>query len=145
MSWAIGRASAAEIDHLNIHHATLLAMTRAWESIPFRVEQVLVDGLHCPELATPCKAIVQGDGSVPVISAASILAKVTRDEEMLTHHTAYPEYGFDRHKGYPTAQHLGALHEHGPSDLHRKSYGPVRDTLAIRPPRTEGRKPSPAR
>ena len=143
--WAIGQASAVEIDRLNIHHATLLAMTRAWESIPFRVGQVLVDGLHCPELAVPCKAIVKGDGSVPAISAASILAKVTRDKEMLAHHTAYPQYGFDRHKGYPTTQHLGALREHGPSKLHRKSYAPVRDTLARRPTRPAGRKPSPAR
>lgn len=143
--WAIGRASAPEIDRLNIHHATLLAMTRAWERVPFQTAKVLVDGLHCPELAAPCKAIVKGDGSVPVISAASILAKVTRDREMLAHHAAWPEYGFDRHKGYPTAQHLGALHEHGPSKLHRKSYAPVRDALARRPTRAAGRKPSPAR
>ncbi len=143
--WAIGQASAAEIDRLNIHHATLLAMTRAWESVPFRVGQVLVDGLHCPELAAPCKAIVKGDGSVPAISAASILAKVTRDREMLAHHTTYPQYGFDRHKGYPTSQHLGALHEHGPSRLHRKSYAPVRETLARRSTRAAGRKPPPAR
>lgn len=128
--WAVGRASPGEIDRLNIHHATLLAMSRAWRSIPFQVEQVLVDGLHCPELATPCKAIVKGDQSVPAISAASILAKVTRDEEMLSYHTAYPQYGFDRHKGYPTARHLAALQDHGPSDLHRKSYAPVRDTLS---------------
>ena len=143
--WAIGRASAGEIDRLNIHHATLLAMSRAWESVPFRVGQVLVDGLHCPELAAPCRAIVQGDRSVPVISAASILAKVTRDAEMRACHVDYPQYGFDRHKGYPTAHHLDALHAHGPSELHRKSYGPVRDTLAVRPQHSEGRNPSSAR
>lgn len=142
--WAIGRASAGEIDRLNIHQATLLAMSRAWKSVPFPVEQVLVDGLHCPELEAPCKAIVQGDRSVPVISAASILAKVTRDAEMRAYHADYPEYGFDRHKGYPTAHHLDALHAHGPSDLHRKSYGPVRDALAVRPQHPEGRNPSSA-
>ena len=135
--WSIGRASAAEIDRLNIHHATLLAMTRAWEAIPFQVEQVLVDGLHCPELAASCRAIVKGDQSVPVISAASILAKVTRDEEMLSCHTAYPQYGFDQHKGYPTAGHLAALRDHGPSDLHRKSYGPVRDAQQVQQERVK--------
>ena len=143
--WAIGQASASEIDRLNIHHATLLAMTRAWKSVPFQVGQVLVDGLHCPDLAAPCKAIVQGDRSVPAISAASILAKVTRDAEMRAYHVDYPQYGFDRHKGYPTAHHLDALHAHGPSDLHRKSYGPVRDTLAAHPQGSENRHPTPAR
>lgn len=145
MFWAIGRASAAEIDHLNILQATLLAMSRAWESIPFPVGQVLVDGLHCPELAAPCKAIVKGDRSIPVISAASILAKVTRDNEMLAQHTAHPQYGFDRHKGYPTARHLGALHEHGPSDLHRKSFAPVRKALARQSRQGEDCKPPAAR
>lgn len=143
--WAIGQASAVEIDRLNIHHATLLAMSRAWKSVPFRVGQVLVDGLHCPELAAPCKAIVQGDRSVPAISAASILAKVTRDEQMRACHAACPQYGFDRHKGYPTPRHLDALHEHGPSELHRKSYAPVRDVLAKRPARAADRNPSDTR
>ena len=127
--WAIGRSTAAEIDELNIHHATLLAMRRAWHEVPFRVRHVLVDGLYCPELEAPCTAIVKGDQSVPVISAASILAKVARDEEMLACHDVYSHYGFDRNKGYPTAQHIAALHEHGPSDLHRKSFRPVREVM----------------
>ncbi len=129
--WAVGQASVAEIDELNIHHATLLAMQRAWHAVPPGVEHVLVDGLHCPELPASCKAVVKGDQSVPVISAASILAKVTRDEEMLSYHDKYLQYGFDRHKGYPTAQHIAALREHGPSDLHRKSYRPVRDAMHV--------------
>ncbi len=126
---AIGQATAAEIDELNIHHATLLAMRRAWSEVPFEVGHVLVDGLHCPELAAPCTAIVRGDLSVPVISAASILAKVARDEAMLAYHGQCSHYGFDRNKGYPTAQHIAALHEHGPSDLHRKSFRPVREVM----------------
>ena len=143
--WAVGQATAAEIDKLNIHNATLLAMQRAWAAIPFEVVRVLVDGLHCPELATPCTAIVKGDQSVPVISAASILAKVTRDEEMLKYHDTYSQYGFDRHKGYPTAQHIAALQEHGPSDLHRKSYRPVRDVLHVQTGRLSSRANSKAR
>ena len=127
--WALGRATAAEVDELNIHHATLLAMRRAWHAVPFGVGHVLVDGLHCPQLAAPCTAIVKGDQSVPVISAASILAKVARDEEMLEYHGMYSQYGFDRNKGYPTAQHIAALHEFGPSDLHRKSFRPVQNAM----------------
>ena len=141
--WGIGRATAAEIDELNIHHATLLAMTRAWEAMPIRVGKVLVDGLYCPELAASCKAVVKGDQTVPVISAASILAKVTRDEEMLGYHAAYPNYGFDQHKGYPTAGHLAALHDHGPSDLHRNSYRPVRDARQIKSGDSKRLGPSP--
>ncbi len=137
--WAVGRATAVEIDKLNVHNATLLAMQRAWNAVPFEVVRVLVDGLYCPELATPCTAIVKGDQSVPVISAASILAKVTRDEEMLKYHNTYSQYGFDRHKGYPTAQHIAALQEHGPSDLHRKSYRPVRDVLHLQTGRSNSR------
>ncbi len=131
MSWGVGFASAIEIDELNIHHATLRAMQRAYGAMQLGAQRVLVDGLYCPKLPTECVAIVKGDQTVPAISAASILAKVTRDIEMQNYHNAMPQYGFDRHKGYPTARHIAALQEFGPCVLHRKSYKPVRKAMAL--------------
>lgn len=125
LAYAYGRAEVDEIDTLNIHHATLLAMKRAVEALPIKPDTVLVDGLHTPKLLMPCKAIVQGDSLIPEISAASILAKVLRDEEMEHFDLIYPGYGFADHKGYGTAAHREALLRLGPCIIHRKSYAPV--------------------
>jgi ribonuclease HII len=125
LAYAYGRAEVDEIDALNIHHATLLAMKRAVESLSIQPDEVLVDGIHIPQLSIPCKAIVQGDSLIPAISAASILAKVLRDEEMEQMEEMYPGYGFAGHKGYPTAAHQKALIELGPCPIHRRSYAPV--------------------
>lgn len=129
IAWGIGQAAAAEIDAMNIHQATLLAMQRAYIAMRFKVKHVLVDGLHCPKLSINCTAIVKGDATIPVISAASIVAKVTRDAEMERHHKTLPQYQFNQHKGYPTAQHIAALREFGACILHRKSYKPVKETM----------------
>lgn len=126
LAWAIGRADVEEIDRINILQASLLAMRRAVESLPLMPGEVLVDGLHCPALPVPAKAIVKGDDSVAQIAAASILAKTARDAAMLALHDIYPQYGFDRHKGYGTADHLAALREHGASPVHRGSFAPVK-------------------
>jgi len=128
-AWAIAQASAAEIDELNILRASLLAMRRAVEALSVVPHEVLVDGLYCPDTGLPSRAIVKGDGSVAEISAASILAKTARDAAMLRLHERYPQYGFDGHKGYPTAAHLEALRLHGVSCEHRRSFRPVRDLL----------------
>jgi ribonuclease HII len=135
LAFGIGRAEAEEIDRLNILQATLLAMRRAVASLPVPPLRALVDGNRCPELPCPCEAIVRGDASVPAISAASILAKVARDAEMLALDAAWPGYGFAVHKGYPTRLHLEALARLGPSAVHRRSFGPVRRLLEGR---TEG-------
>ena len=128
-AWAIAECSIEEIDELNILHASMLAMKRAIESLAIRPELALIDGNRCPKLAIAAKAIVKGDDKVPAISAASILAKTARDAVMLDLHRQYPEYGFDRHKGYPTAYHLEQLSIHGVSPVHRKTYAPVRKIL----------------
>ena len=125
-AWAVASASVAEIDALNILRATLLAMQRAVAGLAALPDLVVVDGLHCPNLNVPTRAVVRGDATVKEIAAASILAKVTRDAEMLSLHDIHPQYGFDRHKGYPTAAHLAALRAHGVSVAHRRSFGPVR-------------------
>ena len=125
----VGYASHLEIDEINILQATMLAMTRAIEDLGFEPDQVLCDGNRCPELNYPVKAIVKGDSKVACISAASIIAKVTRDRIMLNLHSKYPQYGFDRHKGYPTTKHRLALKKYGPMVEHRRSFGPVRDCL----------------
>ncbi|BCK87638.1 ribonuclease HII [Sideroxyarcus emersonii] len=130
LAWAVAHAQVDEIDQLNILQATLLAMRRAVEGLSLRPHQVLVDGLYCPQTGIPSEAIVKGDSKVAAISAASILAKTARDELMLNLHERYPQYGFDGHKGYPTAAHLAALREHGVSDVHRRSFKPVRDLLS---------------
>ena len=128
-AWAVASASVEEIDLINILQASLLAMQRAVEKLSVTPRQVLVDGLHRPRMAMPVKAIVRGDATVGEISAASILAKVARDEEMLVLHHRHPQYGFDRHKGYSTIAHLQALEEHGASIVHRRSFAPVRLVL----------------
>lgn len=124
-AYAYGRAEVEEIDALNIHHATLLAMRRAILALPVKPQNVLVDGIHVPDIDIPCKAIVQGDSLIPAISAASILAKVLRDEEMEKMDAMYPGYGFAGHKGYPTVAHRDALIKLGPCPIHRRSYAPV--------------------
>ena len=129
IAWAIGRAEVDEIDRLNILQASLLAMRRAVDGLTERPALALIDGNRCPELDCPAEAIVKGDARVPAISAASILAKVTRDQEMFTLDVRYPQYQFARHKGYPTRAHLQALAEHGVSPVHRRSFGPVRRML----------------
>lgn len=129
LAWSVATASVAEIDELNILRASLLAMQRAVESLSVRPDEVLVDGLYCPETGLPSRAIVQGDSSVVQISAASILAKTARDASMLELHTLYPQYNFAQHKGYPTAAHLAALRAHGVSIEHRRSFRPVRELL----------------
>lgn len=130
LAWAVAKAEAGEIDSINILQASLLAMRRAVECLSPVPSEALIDGLHCPKLTIPCRAIVKGDSSVAEISAASILAKTARDAEMLCLHLEYPEYGFDRHKGYPTALHLDALRRHGASEIHRRSFAPVKLAIA---------------
>ena len=129
VAWAVASASVEEIDTLNILQASLLAMRRAVEQLAVTPQLVLVDGLHRPRLTIPVRAIVRGDATVAEIAAASILAKVARDREMLALHQLHPQYGFDRHKGYPTSAHLAALREHGVSIVHRRSFAPVRMLL----------------
>ena len=130
VSWALGRATVAEIDELNILQASLLAMRRAVEALLIQPSLVLVDGNRLPRWPYEARAIVKGDLTEPSIGAASILAKVQRDAEMLALHEHYPAYGFDRHKGYPTKAHLAALETAGISPVHRRSFGPVRRLLA---------------
>ena len=129
LAWAVAYAEVGEIDQLNILQATLLAMRRAVLALHTRPHQVLVDGLYCPQTGIPSQAIVKGDSKIAAISAASILAKTARDELMLRLHEQYPQYGFDGHKGYPTVAHLAALREHGVSEVHRRSFRPVREAL----------------
>ncbi len=136
-AWALGSASAAEIDALNIHHATLLAMRRAVEALPEVPQHLLVDGRFTPVGNWTAEAVVGGDGLVPAISAASILAKVARDALMCELHEHFPVYGFDRHAGYPTPLHLAALSEHGPCPEHRRSFAPVARMLLRRVTETE--------
>ena len=126
---SIAVASVEEIDALNILQATLLAMRRAIEGLRLRPHRVLVDGNRLPEIGMPAHAIVKGDAKVRAIAAASILAKVYRDRLCLALHEAHPQYGFDAHKGYPTALHLAALREHGACPHHRRSFAPVREVL----------------
>lgn len=130
LAWAVAEASVEEIDRLNILQATFLAMQRAVASLRLTPDEVWVDGNRAPVLDRPARAIVQGDVSVPAISAASILAKVARDAEMLRLHQRWPHYGFDRHKGYGTAAHLAALAEYGAAPCHRRSFAPVRRIVA---------------
>ncbi len=131
LTWAIGRATVEEIDALNILQASLLAMGRAVERLTPSPHRVLVDGRQCPALSLPVLGIVKGDASVPVISAASILAKVARDAEMFLLHESYPQYGFAQHKGYPTVAHLDALRRHGACPVHRRSFRPVQTVLGL--------------
>ena len=131
LAWSVSSASVAEIDQLNILHATMLAMRRAVEGLSVTPHEVLIDGNRVPAgLAMSARAIVQGDASEAVISAASILAKVSRDREALLLDERYPGYGFAKHKGYPTLEHLEALTRLGATPVHRQSFGPVRKVLA---------------
>lgn len=134
LAWALGRAEVAEIDRLNILQASLLAMQRAVQALSVMPGHALVDGNRCPELVCSCQAVVGGDASVASISAASILAKVARDEEMIQLSGRYPGYGLERHKGYPTKAHIAALEMLGVSDIHRRSFAPVRRLLATADP-----------
>jgi len=122
---SVAQASVEEIDRLNILQATMLAMQRAVVGLRLRPSLVQVDGNRLPLLDVRAEAIVQGDAKVAAISAASILAKVTRDRGLLALHERYPQYGFDRHKGYGTALHVAALQAHGPCEAHRRSFAPV--------------------
>ncbi|BBG59863.1 Ribonuclease HII [Providencia rustigianii] len=132
LCWCIGRAEPNEIDELNILHATMLAMQRAVAGLSITPEFVLVDGNRCPKLSMPSQAVVKGDSLVQEISAASILAKVVRDREMVELDKVFPEYGFAKHKGYPTAYHLEKLAQFGATEFHRKSFAPVRRALDIK-------------
>ena len=128
-AWAIASASVEEIDRLNILQASLLAMKRAVESLGMIPEEVCVDGNRVPRLELKCRAIVKGDRLVAAISAASILAKVARDAEMTALDARYPGYGFAEHKGYASPEHLAALRERGPCEIHRRSFEPVHALL----------------
>ncbi len=129
LSWSIARASVQEIDELNILHASMLAMKRAVESLIVQPEHVLVDGNRIPKWRYSAEAVVKGDSRVKAIAAASILAKVTRDREMIELDQQYPGYGLAGHKGYPTKVHMAALQELGPTPIHRRSFGPVRKQI----------------
>ena len=129
LAWAVAWASVEEIDALNILQASLLAMRRAVETLWVAPDEVLLDGSHCPELAVPARAVVDGDAKVKVIAAASILAKTARDAEMRRLHERFPQYGFDAHKGYPTPRHLRALRRYGVCEVYRRSFAPVREML----------------
>lgn len=134
-AWGIGEASPTEIDEINILQATMLAMRRAIEDLTTRLggwpDKALIDGNRCPELPISAEAIVKGDTKEPAISAASILAKVTRDRQMMALHELHPQYGFAQHMGYPTEAHFAALKEFGACDQHRRSFSPVRNVLAL--------------
>ena len=125
IAWAVAASDVGEIDALNILRATLLAIRRAVEGLAIQPIEALVDGDHCPQLVCPVYAIVKGDRDVPAISAASIIAKTTRDAMLVALDRDYPMYGFARHKGYGTPEHLAALDLHGPCPHHRKSFAPV--------------------
>ena len=122
---AVATATVQEIDRINILRASLLAMQRAVEALGITPHEVLVDGLHCPSIDHPARAIVKGDAHVPAISAASILAKTARDAAMREAGRRFPQFGFERHMGYPTPEHLAALQRFGPCEIHRRSFAPV--------------------
>ena len=132
LAWAVASATVAEIDELNILRASLAAMARAVECLGVDPGEVVVDGLHVPGTRWPERAVVKGDRLVPAISAASILAKTARDAEMAELDLRVPGYGFARHKGYPTPEHLAALRLLGPCEIHRRTFGPVREAIAQR-------------
>jgi len=132
-AWGVGEASSAEIDDINILQATMLAMRRAIEDLATRLgawpDKALIDGNRCPELPITAEAIIKGDAKEPAISAASILAKVTRDRQMQLLHERHPQYGFAQHMGYPTEAHFAALKKFGACEEHRRSFSPVRKVL----------------
>ena len=134
LAWSIATASLKEIEDLNVLHATHRAMARAVEALKIKPDKALVDGNRLPPLSIPAEAIIKGDAKIPAISAASILAKVARDEALIEYHRQYPQYGFDKHKGYLTAAHMAALKQFGPSPIHRRDYEPIRALLHPEPP-----------
>jgi ribonuclease HII len=129
LAWAVGRCEVEEIDELNILQATMVAMQRAVAGLATRPEHALIDGNRCPKLPCTAEAVVKGDSKVAAISAASIIAKVTRDREMVELDKQYPGYGLAGHKGYPTKSHIEALHTLGVTPIHRSTFGPVRRIL----------------
>lgn len=129
LSWNIGKTSLEEVELLNVHFASLLAMKRAIEGLSLVPQKVFADGLYIPDIAIPAEAIIKGDDLIPSISAASILAKVERDRVMINYHKEYPQYSFDKNKGYLTKEHMRALQEYGPCPIHRKTYAPIRKLL----------------
>lgn len=133
LAWAIAEASSEEVDQINILQATMLAMQRAVEGLSNNggrlPDKAIIDGNRCPELQIPSEAIVKGDAKEPAISAASILAKVTRDRQMKKLHQKYPEYGFNIHMGYPTVKHLATIEQFGICDSHRRTFGPIKRLL----------------
>ncbi|NVC93697.1 ribonuclease HII [Vibrio natriegens] len=131
LAWAVGRCSPQEIDELNILQATMVAMQRAIAGLNVQPDLVLIDGNRCPELPMDAQAVVKGDLRVAEISAASIIAKVVRDTEMEELDKQYPQFGFAKHKGYPTKAHFDAIEQHGVIDEHRKSFKPVKRALGI--------------
>jgi ribonuclease HII len=130
IGWSVARASVEEIDQLNILHASMLAMKRALETLSIVPEFAVIDGNRIPDISIPADSIVKGDARIACISAASILAKVDRDQEMIALDKHYPEYGFASHKGYPTKSHLRAIECHGVQDFYRQSFAPVKRILA---------------
>ena len=132
LAWSVGICSASEIDKINIHQATLLAMKRAIEGLDgYRSIKVMVDGLFCPQVDFPCEAIVKGDDKVAEISAASIIAKTERDLKMIEIDKIYPGYQFKKHKGYPTKLHIAMIKSEGLCEYHRKSFSPIKEMLAL--------------
>ncbi|ELB2053200.1 TPA: ribonuclease HII [Vibrio parahaemolyticus] len=131
LAWAVGRCSPEEIDELNILQATMVAMQRAIAGLKVRPDLVLIDGNRCPELSMDSQAVVKGDLRVAEISAASIIAKVVRDQEMEELDKQYPQFGFAKHKGYPTKAHFEAIEQHGVISEHRKSFKPVKKALGL--------------
>ena len=129
LAWAVASADVGEIDRINILQATMLAMQRAVEALQPTAQYALIDGNRCPVLACPAQAIVKGDSRVAAISAASIMAKVTRDREMLSLDLQYPGYGLAQHKGYPSKAHIEALENLGVTPIHRLTYAPVRRVM----------------
>jgi ribonuclease HII len=129
LAYSIVHIDSQVIDQINILQASLLGMKKAVEQLPIVPNQVLVDGNKIPELTIPVKAIVKGDKLIPAISAASIIAKVDRDKAMLKLHEKYPQYGFDKHKGYPTKFHMDAIKQYGILDFYRKTYKPVQKLI----------------
>ncbi len=132
IDFSVAEATVEEIDRLNIHYATLLAMTRAVQQLNHSFTSIFIDGKFVPdELSVDATAFIKGDQKYPCISAASILAKTIRDQTMITYHEQYPEYAFDLHKGYPTKKHLEALRSFGVTPIHRKTFKPVRDVINL--------------
>ena len=130
LAWSLGRAEPEEIDEINILQATLLAMKRAVEGLAIQPEHALVDGNKAPNLSCPVTTVIKGDEKEPAIAAASILAKVARDREMVELDTQFPGYGLAKHKGYPTKQHMTALQDLGVTPIHRRSFAPVRNAIS---------------